>query len=83
MTRRDVLLVDSLSRYVNDIKPFHTKLKEFLTELRVEPDTVFNPRITVSMSDRVSFSNIASPPIPALGYDLGGYDDTPYDSLIV
>ncbi len=39
MTRRDIKLIQSLVDYVNDVKPYHTKLRDFTSELFFE-DTV-------------------------------------------
>lgn len=59
-TRNDVKLISSLSNYVQDVKPFHVKLKEFLSELRVQADTEFNPRVNVTVRDQVRFDDVAS-----------------------
>lgn len=45
MARRDVKLIGSLVDYVQDIKPYHTKLREFASEL------IFNDAFNVSVID--------------------------------
>lgn len=45
MTRRDVKLLNSLVNYVKDVKPYHTKLREFTSEL------FFQDRFNANLQD--------------------------------
>lgn len=49
MASRDVTLLNSLIGYVLDVKPYHTKIKEFLSEL------FFSDKLNVNVTDTVSW----------------------------
>lgn len=55
MTSRDVTLLNSLVDYVLDVKPYHTKIKQFLSELFFEDS--FNANVTDSLSWNVYHQN--------------------------
>jgi len=65
MARRDIKLLGSLVDYIQDIKPYHTKLREFASEI------IFNDNVNVSvtelMHDYIHMQNVWGRD------DLGGY----------
>ena len=65
MASKDVTLLKSLSGYVNDVKPYHTKIKQFLSELFFEDS--FNVNVTEKLDWNIYHQNIWTRD------DLGGY----------
>ena len=56
MTTRDVTLLNSLAAYVQDVKPYHTKVREFLSQLFFTDS--FNVNVTESLSLGLYLQNI-------------------------
>lgn len=65
MARRDVKLLGSLIDYVLDIKPYHTKLRDFASEIRFN-DSV-NVNLTETVLHHIHLQNVWGRD------DLGGY----------
>ena len=65
MTSRDITLLNSLVDYVKDIKPYHTKIKEFLSEIYFEDS--FNVNVTDNIIFNLYHQNVWTRD------DIGGY----------
>lgn len=65
MASRDITLLNSLIDYVLDVKPYHTKIKEFLSELFFEDS--FNVNVTDKLDMSVYHQNVWTRD------DVGGY----------
>lgn len=65
MTSRDVTLLNSLVNYVLDVKPYHTKLKQFLSELFFSDS--FNVNVTENLQWVFYHQNVWTRD------DIGGY----------
>lgn len=65
MASRDVTLLNSLVDYVLDVKPYHTKIKQFLSELFFEDS--FNVNVTEKLDWTLYHQNIWTRD------DVGGY----------